>query len=49
VQDPEFIKASHKMQMPPDYLDAPEFKTWWDKDSEMLAKAIRRIPPVESK
>jgi tripartite-type tricarboxylate transporter receptor subunit TctC len=49
VQDPEFVKASHKMQMPPDYLDAPEFKVWWDKDSEMLAKAIRAIPPVESK
>jgi len=49
VQDPEFVKASHKMQMPPDYLDAPEFKTWWDKDSEMLANAIRHIPPVESK
>ena len=49
VQDPEFVKASHKMQMPPDYLDAPEFKVWWDKDSEMLAKAIRRIPPVGSK
>lgn len=49
VQDPEFVKASHKMQMPPDYLDAPEFKTWWDRDSEMLANAIRRIPPVESK
>jgi len=49
VQDPEFVKASHKMQMPPDYLDAPEFKTWWDKDSEMLANAIRHITPVESK
>jgi tripartite-type tricarboxylate transporter receptor subunit TctC len=49
VQDPEFVKASHKMQMPPDYLDAPEFKTWWDKDSEMLAKAIKAIPPLDSK
>jgi tripartite-type tricarboxylate transporter receptor subunit TctC len=49
VQDPEFVGASSKMQMPPDYLDAPEFKTWWDKDSEMLARAIRAIPPVESK
>lgn len=49
AQDPEFIKASDKMQMPPDYLDAPEFKTWWDKDSEMLAKAIRRMPALESR
>ncbi|OGA24409.1 MAG: hypothetical protein A3I02_05880 [Betaproteobacteria bacterium RIFCSPLOWO2_02_FULL_67_26] len=44
VRDSEFVKASAKMQMPPDYLDAPEFQTWWDKDSEMLANAIRRIP-----
>ena len=49
VRDPEFVKASNKMQMPPDYLDAPEFKTWWDKDSEMLANAIRRIPPPDAK
>ena len=47
VQDPEFVAASNKMQMPPDYLDAPEFKTWWDKDSEMLAKAIRNMPKVQ--
>jgi len=49
VRDPEFVNASAKMQMPPAYLDAPEFKPWWDKDSEMLAKAIRQIPPIESK
>ena len=49
VKDPEFVKASDKMQMLPDYLDAPEFQVWWDKDSEMLAKAIRRIPPPDAK
>ena len=37
VQDPEFKAASEKMQMPPAYQDADEFKTWWDKDTEMLA------------
>ncbi len=49
VNDADFIKASEKMQMPPAYLDAPEFKTWWDKDSAMLAAAIRRIPLPEAK
>jgi len=49
VQDPEFVNASGKMQMPPAYLDAPEFKTWWDRDTEMLAAAIRRMPPVDAK
>jgi len=43
VQDPEFVAASEKMQMPPAYLDAAEFKAWWDKDSEMLAAVIRRM------
>jgi hypothetical protein len=37
------------MQMLPDYLDAPEFQAWWDRDSEMLAKAVRRIPPPDAK
>jgi tripartite-type tricarboxylate transporter receptor subunit TctC len=43
VQDDEFKQASEKMQMPPAYQDADEFKAWWDKDSEMLAAAIRRM------
>lgn len=44
VADPEFVSASEKMQMLPDYLDAVAFKKWWDIDSERLAAAIRRIP-----
>lgn len=49
VADPQFTNASMKMQMPPDYLDAPEFQTFWDKDCERLAGAIRRIPPPDAK
>jgi tripartite-type tricarboxylate transporter receptor subunit TctC len=49
VQDPEFISASEKMQMPPAYQDADEFKAWWDKDSEMLAAAIRRMGKAPAK
>jgi tripartite-type tricarboxylate transporter receptor subunit TctC len=44
VGDSQFVNASNKMQMPPDYLDAPEFQKWWDNDCERLAKAIKRIP-----
>jgi tripartite-type tricarboxylate transporter receptor subunit TctC len=44
VVDSQFVNASNKMQMPPDYLDAPEFQKWWDNDCERLAKAIKRIP-----
>lgn len=49
VEDPEFKTASEKMQMPPAYLDADEFKAWWDKDSEMLIAAIRRMGKPQSK
>ena len=49
VQDDEFKAASEKMQMPPAYLDADEFKAWWDKDSEMLAAAIRRMGKPDPK
>jgi len=49
VQDAEFTKAAEKMQMPPAYLDAPEFKTWWDKDTEMLVSAIRNMPKPDAK
>jgi tripartite-type tricarboxylate transporter receptor subunit TctC len=49
VEDDEFKAASEKMQMPPAYLDADEFKAWWDKDSEMLAGVIRRMGKPDAK
>jgi tripartite-type tricarboxylate transporter receptor subunit TctC len=49
VKDAEFVAASTKMQMLPDYLDAEAFKPWWDKDAEMLAAAIRSMPKPEPK
>ena len=49
VNDAEFVAASAKMQMPPAYQDADEFKVWWDRDTEMLAAAIRRMPKPEPK
>ena len=49
VHDPEFVQASDKMQMPTAYLDADAFKPWWDKDAEMLAAAIRRMPKPDAK
>jgi tripartite-type tricarboxylate transporter receptor subunit TctC len=49
VQDDEFKAASEKMQMPPSYQDADEFRVWWDKDSEMLAAAIRKMDKTPAK
>jgi tripartite-type tricarboxylate transporter receptor subunit TctC len=49
VEDDEFKAASEKMQMPPAYLDADEFKTWWDKDAAMLSVVIQRIGKPDAK
>lgn len=49
VQDPDFKTATEKMQMPTAYQDADEFKAWWDRDTEMLTAAIKRIGKVEAK
>ena len=47
VKMPEFIAAMEKMETPIAYLDAPEFKKFWDKDAERLIKAVRNIGKVE--
>ena len=47
VQAPEFKSAMEKMETPISYLDAPEFKKFWDKDANRLIKAVRNIGKVE--
>jgi tripartite-type tricarboxylate transporter receptor subunit TctC len=49
VQDPEFKAAMDKAQVPTAYMDADEFKTWWDADAQRLAQVIQRIGRVEAK
>lgn len=49
VQDPDFTGAMGKLQTPVAYLDAPEFKKFWDKDAKMLADAIKRVGKIEEK
>jgi len=49
VQDAEFKGAMGKLEAPITYLDAPEFKTFWDTDSRRLAEIVRRIGKVEEK
>lgn len=47
VNTPEFKAAMEKLQTPVAYLDAPEFRKFWDKDAKMLANAIKRVGKVE--
>jgi len=47
VQDPEFKAAMEKIKTPIAYLDADEFREWWDRDAQTLAAVIRRIGKIE--
>ncbi len=47
VQAPDFKAAMEKMATPIAYLDAPEFRKFWDTDAARLVKAVRNIGKVE--
>lgn len=47
VQTSDFKSAMEKMATPIAYLDAPEFKKFWDKDADRLVKAVRNIGKVQ--
>ncbi|MEK7820102.1 MAG: tripartite tricarboxylate transporter substrate binding protein, partial [Pseudomonadota bacterium] len=49
VNDPDFKATMDKLQTPISYLDAPEFKKFWDKDAAMLAAAVKRVGRIEAK
>ena len=49
VQEADFKDAMTKMETPIAYMDAPEFQKFWDKDSKILADAVKRIGRVEEK
>src|SRR5467141_3967364 len=49
VQDPDFREAMAKIETPVTYLDAPEFREFWDTDAKRLAEAVKRTRPVEQK
>ena len=46
---PEFKGAMEKVQTPVSYLDAPAFRTYWEKDAARLKVALEKIGKVEEK
>jgi tripartite-type tricarboxylate transporter receptor subunit TctC len=46
VEDAEFKEAMAKVETPIAYLDAPEFKTFLDRDAARLKIAVERIGKV---
>jgi tripartite-type tricarboxylate transporter receptor subunit TctC len=43
VSDPDFKATMAKQETPIQYLDAPEFQAFWDRDAKRLALALGRI------
>ena len=49
VKDEAFAGAMTKVGSPVTYLDAPEFKKFWDADAARLKVALQKIGKVEKK
>ena len=45
----EFKSAMEKVSTPVSYLDAPEFKKYWDRDAARLKTALEKIGKVDEK
>jgi len=49
ANSPEFKGAMEKVQTPVNYLDAPAFRTYWERDAARLKIALEKIGKVAEK
>ncbi len=49
ANSPEFKGAMQKVQTPVNYLDAPAFRTYWERDAARLKIALEKIGKVAEK
>lgn len=47
VNDEEFKTSMARIETPIYYLDAPEFKKFWDEDAKRLIEVVRKIGKIE--
>ena len=47
VNDPTFQAVMAKVETPIQYLDQPQFRTFWDADAKKLAGVVQKIGKVE--
>ena len=45
--DPQVVATINKAGSPIEYLDAPEFQSYWDGDAKLMTEAVRKIGKVE--
>jgi len=49
VADPEFKTAMERVNSPVQYLDAPEFRKYWEADAKRLAAVVKAIGKQDEK
>ena len=47
IEDASFRASLAKVETPVQYLDQPQFRTFWDTDAKKLADVVKRIGKVE--
>jgi len=47
ASDPKVVETINRAGSPIEYLDAPEFQTYWDADARLMVDAVRKIGKVE--
>ncbi len=47
ASDPAVRQVINKAGSPIEYLDAPDFQTYWDADAALMTQAVRRIGKLE--
>jgi tripartite-type tricarboxylate transporter receptor subunit TctC len=47
ASDPSMVQVINRAGSPIEYLDAPDFQAYWDKDAAVMVDAVRRIGKVE--
>lgn len=47
ARDPNVISIINRAGSPLEYLDAPEFQSYWDADAKLMVDAVRKIGKVE--
>jgi len=47
ASDPTFLAALARVETPPQYLDQPQFRAFWDADAKKLSDVVRKIGKVE--
>jgi tripartite-type tricarboxylate transporter receptor subunit TctC len=47
ASDATFLAALARVETPPQYLDQPQFRAFWDADARKLAEVVKKIGKVE--